>query len=88
MNVKLTVSAKEGLLWWMSNLNHSNGKLCIQNHSDQVLIQTDTSKKGWGAVCKRVRTGDLCSEKKQLLYMNALELLVINLALLTLTKSE
>ena len=52
MNVKLTALAKEELLWWMSNLQHSNGKLCIQNHLDQVLIQTDASKKGWGAVCK------------------------------------
>ena len=31
-----------------------SGKLCIQNYLDQVLIQTDVSKKGWGAVCKRV----------------------------------
>ena len=31
-----------------------SGKLCIQNYLDQVLIQTDVSKKGSGAVCKRV----------------------------------
>ena len=54
MNAKLTTLAKGELLWWISNLEHSNGKLCIQNHLDQMLIQTDASKKGWGAVCKGV----------------------------------
>ena len=54
MNVKLTTLAKGELLWWISNLEHSNGKFCIQNHLDQMLIQTDASKKGWGAVCKGV----------------------------------
>ena len=87
MNVKLTTLAKEELLWWISNLEHLNGKLCIQNHLDQMLIQTDASKKGWGAVCKGVRTGGLWSKEEQLLHVNVLELLAIKLALLTFTKS-
>ena len=53
MNVKLTGLAKEELLWWMSNLQHSNGKLCIQNHLGQVLIQTDASKKRLGSSMQR-----------------------------------
>ena len=57
LNVKLTASVKEELLLWMSKLKHSNGKFCIQNHLDQVLIQTDVSKNGWRVVCKGVRTG-------------------------------
>ena len=72
MNVKLTVLAKEELLWWMSNLQHSNGKLCFQNYLTEVLIETDTSEKGWGAVCKGVQTGSLWSKEEQLLHINIL----------------
>ena len=87
-NVKLKALAKEKLLWWMSNLQHSNKKLCIQNHLEQVLNQTDISLKGWEAICKRVRTGGLWSKEEQLLHINVLEHLAIKLALLTFTKSE
>ena len=86
MNVKLTALGKEELLWRILNLQHSNRKLCIQNHLNQV-IQTDASKKGWGAVCKWVQTGNLWSKEEQLLYINVVELLTTKLALLTFTKS-
>ena len=76
--------AKEELLWWMSKLQYSNGKLCIQNHLDQVLIQTDASKNGLGAVCKGLHTGGLQSKEEQLLYINVVELITIKIALLTI----
>ena len=41
-----------------------------------MLIQTDASKKGWGAVCKGVQTRGLWSKEEQLLHINVLELLV------------
>ena len=53
-----------------------------------MLIQTDALKKGWGAVCKRVRTGSLWIKEEQLLHINVLELLSIKLAVLTFTNSE
>ena len=71
----------------MSNLQHSNGKLYIQNYLDQMLIQTDASKKWFGTVCKGVRTESVLSKEKRLLHINVLELLEIKLALLTFTKS-
>ena len=64
----------------MLNLHQSNENFCIQNHLDQVLIQTDASK-----VCKGVRTVGLWSKEEQLLHINVLELLAIKLALLTFT---
>ena len=64
----------------MSNLRHSNGKLWIQNHLDQVLIHADASKKGWGAVCKGVWTGGLWPKEEQLLHINVLELTMIALS--------
>ena len=45
--VKLTPMAKKELLWWVNNLELSNGRLVIQPQI-QVLIQTDASKKSWG----------------------------------------
>ena len=45
--VKLTPMAKNELLWWVNNLELSNGRLVIQPQV-QVLIQTDASKKSWG----------------------------------------
>ena len=45
--VKLTPMAKNELLWWVNNLRFCNGRLVIKPQA-QVLIQRDTSKKGWG----------------------------------------
>ena len=80
INLKLTALAKEELLWWMSNLRHSNGKLWIENHLDQMFIHADASKKGWGAVCKGVSTGGLWPKVEQLLHINVLELTMIALS--------
>ena len=44
---KLTPLAKNELLWWVNNLRLCNGRLVIKPQA-QVLIQRDTSKKGWG----------------------------------------
>ena len=40
-----------------------------------MLMQTDTSKKGWGAMCQGVRTGGLRTKKEQENHTNPLELL-------------
>ena len=85
--VKLTPLAKEELLWWMTNLKHSNGKMFIQETLDQVLIQTDASKTGWGAVCQGVRTGGKWSKEEQDVHINVLELIAVKLALLYFLES-
>ena len=87
MNLKLTALAKEELFWWMSSLQHSSGKLCIQNHLNQVLIQTDVSKEEWRAVCKGFWTGGLWFKGKELLHINVQGLLAMTLPLLTFTES-
>ena len=46
------------------NLELSNGRAIIQS-SSLVLMQTDASKKGWGAVCQGIKTGGLWSKKEQ-----------------------
>ena len=43
---------KDELLWWVNNLELCNGQLFMQPQV-QVLIQTDTSNKGWGSCMSR-----------------------------------
>ena len=49
-------------------------------------MQTDVSKKGWGAVCQGRRTGGPWSKKEQEYHINLLQLLAIKFALLTFSK--
>ena len=58
----MTAMAKEELAWWIKKLELSNGRAIMQPLS-QILMQTDTSKKGWGAVGQGIRTGGLWSRK-------------------------
>ena len=59
----------------------------IQSHG-QVLIQTDASRKGWGAVCQGISTGRQWLKEEQLLHINVLELKAVKLALLTFNKQK
>ena len=83
--VKLTPMAKNELLWWINNPKLCNGQLVIQPQV-HVFIQTDASKKGWGTVCRGIRTGGQLSKREHSVHINHLELLAINFAILTLTK--
>ena len=64
-----------------------NDRYLIQSHS-QVLIQTDPSRKGWGAVCQGISTGAHWSKEEQLLHINVLELKAVKLALLNFNKQK
>ena len=66
-------NSKEELEWWIQNLKICNGRYLTQLHS-QVLIQTDVSRKGWGAVCQGISTGEQWSKEEQLLHINVFEL--------------
>ena len=83
--VTLNTMAIEELAWWIKNLELTNCRAIIQSPS-RILMQTDASKKGWGAVCQGIRTGGLWSKKEQEYHTNLLELLAMTFALLTLSK--
>ena len=83
--VTLNAMAKEELAWWIKNLELTNGPAIIQSPS-QILVQTDGSKEGWGAVCQGIRTGGLWSKKEQEYHINLLALLAIKFSLLTFSK--
>ena len=83
--VILNKNSKEELKRWMKNLKICNGCYLILSQS-QVLIQTDASRKRWGAVCQRISTVEQWPKEEQLLHINVLELKAVKLALLTFNK--
>ena len=48
--VALDPLCMEELNWWISNLRLSNERSVISQHVE-LLIQSDASKTGWGALC-------------------------------------
>jgi len=52
---KLSNASKDEIRWWLNHLKQWNGKSIITPSPD-LIIDTDASKKGWGAVCKNVTT--------------------------------
>ena len=58
----------------------------INNSKHQAVLQTDASKKGWGAHCQGRSIGGQWSLQESTLHINVLELKALHLALLTCTK--
>ena len=52
----LSKEAQEELAWWQNHLAPQNGRIVIRTPA-QVVIQSDASLTGWGAVCEGVNTG-------------------------------
>ena len=61
--VTLEQRAVEELLWWKDQLRNWNGRDIVPPPSDMV-IETDASNIGWGAVCRGVRTGGPWSQQE------------------------
>ena len=72
--IALSSEAREELHWWSAHLDAWNGRALLRPAPD-LVIETDASRKGWGAVCQGVRTGGLWSQMKRTLHINCLELL-------------
>ena len=81
----LNQEAIQELHWWANNLELSNGKSLLKPVT-KTLIQTDASKKGWGAFCRTVSVGGQWTQQESKLHINILELKAIHLALLTFSK--
>ena len=61
------------LQWWIDQLSIWNGRSLISPAPD-LIITTDASLKGWGAVCQGVHTRGLWTQEESLLHINAREL--------------
>ena len=85
--VALDQAAHEEILWWRDHLHAWNGRALFQDPVD-LVIETDASRKGWGAYCQGIRTGGPWSFEEKRLHINCLELLAGSLAVKTFTKSK
>ena len=85
--IALSVEAKDELRWWLAHLNAWNGRALLRPSPD-VIIETDASRIGWGAVCQGVTTGGLWSQMEQKLHINCLELLAGCFAVKSFTKDR
>ena len=77
--------AKEELRWWAAHLDAWNGRALLHPPPD-IVLETDASKTGWGAVCQGVQTGGLWSQMERKLHINCLELLAGSFAVKCFTK--
>ena len=85
--VTLTQEAQEELEWWKVHFTQWNGRSLIA-HNSSLTIETDASKKGWGAVCDGVRTGGPWSPEESRLHINCQELLAAFLAVKCFAKGK
>ena len=85
--ITLNTKSRTELTWWIENLRFCNGRTFSQLNP-QVIIQTDASLTGWGAVCNGVQTSGQLTEEERSLHINVLELLAIKLALFSFTRGK
>ena len=80
--------AKEEIIWWRDHLQGWNGKALFQSSVD-LVIETDASRKGWGAYCEGISTGgpSWYAEEKHV-HINCLELLAGSFAIKTFWKNK
>ena len=85
--LSLSTQAQEELSWWQEKLAQWNGKvlLCRQQ---TMIITSDASLQGWGAVCNGTRTGGPWSHLEQGIHTNCLELLAATLVAKTFLKGQ
>lgn len=70
----MTAEAREDLNWWVANLPHFKGKALVEQ-SPTLVILSDTSLSGWGAVCGSATAVGPWTPKDLDTYINELELL-------------
>jgi hypothetical protein len=83
----LTRDCVEELKWWAKEIENWNGRSLIRSVPD-LIITTDASKKGWGAVCGGVTTQGLWSAQESVEHINVLELKAVLFAVKGYVKSD
>lgn len=75
--------AKQEILWWINNVENSNGKM-ISYGSPSFYLETDASTQGWGGVFNGIETQGRWNENEKTLHINVLELLAVKYVLFSL----
>ena len=71
--ITLSSSARVELAWWLKHTLNTNGSP-VHLPPPDMIITTDASKKGWGAVHQSLQTNGRWSQKESLQHINYLEL--------------
>ena len=83
--LQLSQASREEVQWWQEHLSLWNGRTLLK-HRQQLLIQSDASMTGWGAVCGGIWTGGPWSPEEQKMHINCLELSAATLAVQAFAK--
>ena len=68
--MQLSVTSSNELSWWISNMPHA--KRCIYHPTPSMVIQSDASKQGWGAVFGSGKTGGRWTPPEAVMHINIL----------------
>ena len=71
-HIQIINTSKAELTWWVENMRHVNREILLPN--PQLAIQTDVSKKGWGAVLGSQEIGGRWMDSEATNHINILEL--------------
>ena len=83
--IGLSLSARKDLEWWIHNLSEWNGR-AIQAPDPTLVIETDASKKGWGAFCRGIMTGGCWNAQEAQLHINSLKMMAAFFAIKAFAK--
>ena len=70
--VTLSNLAQQDLHWWIQNIQ--NAKNSINHPNPTIILESDASNMGWGAVHQTKSTGGRWTHNEQQLHINALEM--------------
>lgn len=87
VNCALSKESRRELQWWITHLEQWNGKSLLTRQPD-VIIESDASLRGWGAVSNGVRTGGPWSPEESQYHINCLEILAAKLAVRSFLKNK
>lgn len=82
----LTDDMRTELKWWIDNLATQKRRICHGNAD--IIIITDASSYGWGAVCDTEKIGGRWNEQESCHHINFLELLAVSHSLKVFCKSS
>ena len=85
-SMTLSQPAKDELNWWVNNILSSFNR--ISHPPPTLIITSDASHMGWGAVCSDISTGGTWSARETQNHINHLELLAAFFALKTFAKNS
>ena len=85
--IALSRGSKKELDWWLENTPSINNSP-VHLPPPDLVITTDASKKGWGAVHQSLKTNGKWSEQESLQHINYLELKAAFLALKSFLKGK